>query len=172
MEAPLAEVPDLGEADLERVEPEVERLRVEVAARVEALRLVAVRSEIERAVGDRAQLARDLLPESLDEVGGGPVDLRAGRERRPDPGAGRTNPRRPRASPRASVHLLLPRIALEPSDAARVGPQRAAGERRGQRSGERRVIEQRAQRGPSQAASAGAIGAPLTSAMPSFNPGS
>ena len=76
--------------------------------------------EEERAVGDRAQLARDLGVER-GRAGRAPRRGPAGaRGRRPAPGAGPTSRRRPRAA-RASVAwtALLPGVALERADAAR-----------------------------------------------------
>ena len=48
---------------------------VEVAARVEALGLLVLGGQEERAVGDRAQLARDLAVELRELVERGAVDL-------------------------------------------------------------------------------------------------
>src|SRR5215210_4254173 len=60
MQALLREIAHVGEGDRQRVELDPERLRMEVAARVQAGRLLAVGRQDEGAVRDRAELAVDL----------------------------------------------------------------------------------------------------------------
>ena len=97
----LAQVPELREPHRERVEPEAQRLRVEVPARVEALGLVALGVEVERAVGDRAQLAADLRLEPVDQRRA-TAPWTCGRTRN-DTGLWSRSPhRRPRRAARAS----------------------------------------------------------------------
>ena len=106
----------LREGDRDGIEVERERLRVEVAAGVEALGLIAVGLQVERAVGNRSQLALQLMHEVVELVVCGPVDLRQNAQ---GDGRLRAVPRWCVAPPtgQPGVHPRLARIALEPPDA-------------------------------------------------------
>ena len=170
----LRQVADLGEGELERVELQAERLGVEVAARVQAGGLVAVGVEEQRAVGDGAQLARDLRVD-VRRAGRaprrGPAGARGGR---PAAAGGRTSPPRPacsatsaawiRACPGSPLSAPM-RVEYGRSDApvsAAVGAPASVAWSSSARARARRA----------DAVSAGASGAPLTSAIPSLTPGS
>ena len=77
----LGQVADLREGDRQRVELQAQRLRVEAAARVQAGGLLPVGLQVQRAVGDGAQLARDLRVGVLEQVERRAVDLREHAER-------------------------------------------------------------------------------------------
>ena len=105
----------LGERDGERVEGQRQRLGVEVAARVEPLRLIALGLEIERAVGHGAQLALELRQQVVELVVCGAVHLgkhaQGNRRLR-----ALLRPRNVRQLGQASVHVLLAGIALQAPD--------------------------------------------------------
>ena len=144
VQALLAQVRHLGEGDGERVELKAERLGVEVAARVEALGLVTVAGEVQRAVGDRPELAGQLGPDVVEKIGDRTVHLRQDAE------GDWSLPRSAQASRSApSVSAArrawirsLSRVALQPADARRVGPHRGPRQDGRQRARERRVLEQ------------------------------
>jgi hypothetical protein len=109
------EVARVRDRDGERVEPQAERLGVEVAARVEALRLVVVRGEHQRAVGHGAQLAVDLGVDVVEQVERGAVDLREHAER--DRRLRAVGPATVVERGELGVDALLARVALELADA-------------------------------------------------------
>ena len=75
VESLLAQRTDLAHRDRQRVEPEGDRLGVEVAARVEAFGLRAVGLEVQRAVGDGNELPLDLPAQLVGDIERGAVDL-------------------------------------------------------------------------------------------------
>ena len=160
----------LGEGDRERVERKGQGLGVEVAARVEALRLAGVGVEVERAVGHGAQLAARLgvadgrarrcaapctWGSTRSDTGacGASTSGSARRAARPAGrarAAGRGRPSAARCAPSRAAPSA-------PTSAAAIAPSRVACS-----------SSERGARRPAAAASAGASGAPLTSARPSL----
>ena len=164
----LGQVADLRERDRERVEPEAERLRVEVAARVQALRLVPVGRRGSSGLSVTARSSRATCASTWSSRSSA-APWTCGSTRNETGGCGRSDQSAAPACSATSAAWIRawPGSPLSAPMRGEYGRSDAPVSAAVERAGERRVLEQRARaRRRAQAVSAGASGAPLTSAMP------